>query len=181
MRKQTMKIMSRMLIVLMIILMAACASAIQDPDLRQFFYTQNTKPAIDINFSTAVLLIKSDLTQGNSKFALTYENQSYLSRVLVNLQSPFVLVQNLPANPYVYIFNAKTNRGTQLDGDQIYFIVVDQTAPTISISPNNAFFSKTNDANLTFRIAFSERSRLNTVMINNDTFLDFNFGNYSTA
>ncbi len=161
------------------IIIAAAALSVQNPDDPRFFYTKNQKPEIDLSFSTQVTLFLSNLSKGSSICPLTYPT-GYLPAMTVKLPDSYPdLATNVPTSPYGYVFNARSAKGTQLDTNQLYYIVIDKVPPTLSIQPNNQFFKSASGTNITFRISANERVKLKSITINGEDFLDFNMSRYN--
>lgn len=182
------------LIIISLLASSESASAVRAPDIPLYcgvYYTSNTKPSINLNFSTGVNLVESSLERGATEvIPLNYDATNLLSAFLVTINGSFTLIPSapttkigaIPLTKYTYYLNAKTRKGIELDDDQkICMIVVDINSPNMTIYPNNKFFTKSTDANLTFNITFNELAKLDDVTINGIAFTDFDMEKYQSS
>ncbi len=194
MEKTNLKMATMILIVIALLGMSESALAVKAPDIPLYcgvYYTSNTKPNINLNFSTSVNLIESSLERGsNEVIPLNYDATNLLSAFLVTINGSFTLIPSapttkagaIPLTKYTYYLNAKTKKGIELDDDQkLCMIVVDINSPNITIYPNNRFFTKSTDVNLTFNVTFNELAKLDNVTINGKAFTDFDMEKYASS
>ncbi len=122
-------------------------------------YTRNTQPKIYVKFFEPAIITYARLTKRNTSSIFNLQTNNELSA-----EKELSAGQNLPVGEYRLELNAKNKNNIFMDTLFAAAIVIDNTNPQITITPQNG--AVLNTSRIAIRLSFNEEVSLNSVSIN---------------